>query len=334
VTTKKPVLGLTIGDPAGIGPEISLRVAALPEIQQLCRLVLIGDACVLEAARGAAKVDGPIMVFPGEGLQAILQAEPRAGVIELLNCGVLNDPPPLALPSEEGGIASYTAIMTAIHHAKAGLLSGVVTAPISKLSWSLAGVNRVGHTEVFGEETGSDPYAMLMYSERLAVGLVTCHQSLFSVPESLTVERIVAVGRLLSESVQRLRGTKPRIAVLGLNPHAGEAGLFGLEETMIVGPAVSQLRAEGIDADGPLPPDTAFTTKMRDRFQAFLCMYHDQGLIPFKMISFDDGVNVTMGLPFVRTSVDHGTAYDLAGRGVAEIGSLIAAVKLAVKLAS
>ena len=329
-----PVLALTTGDPAGIGPEISLRAAADDELRGLCRLILIGDASVLEGIRAASKVDSAILAFPAEQAAAVIGNSPRDGVIELLDCGTLPQAIPLAMPSEQGGAASFAYIRTAIELAQSGIVDGVVTAPVNKLAWSLAGVTQPGHTEVFAEETHSDPYAMLMYSDKLAVGLVTCHQSLATVPESLTMERIVATGELLAESIAKIRGGKVRIAVLGLNPHAGESGLFGNEERRIISPAVHELQRRGIDAEGPLPPDTAFTAKALARYDAFLCMYHDQGLIPFKMVSFDDGVNVTMGLPFVRTSVDHGTAYDLAGRGVAGITSMIAAAKLAARLAS
>jgi 4-hydroxythreonine-4-phosphate dehydrogenase len=264
----------------------------------------------------------------------VLISEPQVGRIEVLDTQTLEEAPALALPSEAGGLASYAAINLSIDEALAGRFAAVVTAPINKLAMSLAGVKQPGHTEIFIERTRTPHGAMMMYSERLAVGLVTCHQSLASVPGSLSTNAIVQTGRLLSTSVERIRGRKPRMAVLGLNPHAGESGLFGDEDLRVVAPAIRQLEEEGFIVQGPLPPDTAFTPAMLKRHDAHLCLYHDQGLIPFKMISFDDGVNVTMGLPFPRTSVDHGTAYDLAGRGVAEIGSMLAAIRLAAKLAS
>lgn len=323
------LLGVTIGDPAGVGPEVALRVAAMPEVRSLCRLVLVGDMCVLERAHGVVRCGLGLSVVRESALGGVAG---DVGMIEVVDCGVLSVAPPFGLPSEQGGRASYTYIQRAIVLAKLGLLGGVVTAPINKLAWSLAGVGRTGHTEVFGEETGSDPYAMMMYSERMAVGLVTCHQSLASVPEAMTTERVVGVGRLLSDSVEAIRGSRPRVAVLGLNPHAGEAGLFGSEEARVIGPAVKLLRDAGVDADGPISPDTAFTRQGLEKWGAHLCMYHDQGLIPFKMLCFDSGVNVTMGLPFVRTSVDHGTAYDIAGRGIADVGSMVEAVRLAAMM--
>ncbi|MBI1290041.1 4-hydroxythreonine-4-phosphate dehydrogenase PdxA [bacterium] len=302
-----------MGDPAGIGPEISLRAALEPDVRAACHLVLVGDRIVMEetARRLGRSLEG----------------------VEVLDTACLDAVPPFAQASRAGGEASYAAITRAIDESIAGRFQGVVTAPINKLSLKLAGIDFPGHTEIFGERTGAPHFAMMMYSERLAVGLVTCHQSLASVPGSLTVERIAEVGRLLSEAVRRIRGHQPRLAVLGLNPHAGESGLFGDEESRVVIPAIDLLRAEGYQADGPLPPDTAFSPGALSRFDAHLCLYHDQGLIPFKMISFEDGVNVTMGLPFVRTSVDHGTAFDIAGKGVANIGSLKEAIFLAAKLA-
>jgi 4-hydroxythreonine-4-phosphate dehydrogenase len=312
-STPRTTLALTIGDPAGIGPEVALRAALEPDIRALCRLLLVGDQIVLEdTARwlGVSLAD-----------------------VEILDTKCLSSIPPLAVASRAGGEASYAAITLAIDEAIAGRVHGVVTAPINKLSLKLAGIDFPGHTEIFGERTAAAHYAMMMYSERMAVGLVTCHQSLASVPAALTVERIAEVGRLLSDAVARIRGCRPRMAVLGLNPHAGESGLFGDEESRVVVPAIQLLQAEGHLVEGPLPPDTAFTVAARDRCDAHLCLYHDQGLIPFKMISFEDGVNVTMGLPFVRTSVDHGTAFDIAGKGIAAIGSMKEAIRLAVRLA-
>jgi 4-hydroxythreonine-4-phosphate dehydrogenase len=253
--------------------------------------------------------------------------------LPILDTGCLSQPPPLAIASRAGGQASYAAIDLAINESLAGRVHGVVTGPINKLSLKLAGIPFPGHTEIFGERTNAPHFAMMMYSERIAVGLVTCHQSLASVPASLDTDRIFQVGRLLADSVSLIRGRPTRLAVLGLNPHAGEHGLFGREESDAVEPAILRLREAGYDVEGPLPPDTAFTPKALTRFDAHLCLYHDQGLIPFKMLSFDDGVNVTMGLPFVRTSVDHGTAFDIAGRGVAHIGSMIEAIQLAARLA-
>ncbi len=330
----KPIIALTIGDPAGIGPEICLRAAVHKEVKESVRLILVGDRTVLDHARGFAKVHAPIKSFGQEHLAGILLRDQEDFEIELLDCKTLDGPVELGIPSEAGGKACYTYICSAIDNAKEGFFHGVATAPINKLSLSLAGCEHIGHTEIFGERTSTDKYSMMLYSDKIAVGLVTIHQSLRSVPDALTLDKIVEVGRLLNDAVSKIRGRKTRMAVLGLNPHAGESGLLGKEELTVVNPAVEKLQELGIDATGPLPPDTAFTKSALEKYDAHLCLYHDQGLIPFKMLAFDVGVNVTMGLPFPRTSVDHGTAYDIAGHGVAGVTSLIEAIKLAGKLAA
>lgn len=329
----KPILALTTGDPAGVGPEISLKAALIPAIRSCCRLVLVGDLCVLGEVSRRLRIHGKLVgVTAGDVKDSSRPG--GANVIEVLDCKALDAPPTPSFASPEGGRSSFRYIETAIQLAREGIFSGVVTGPINKKAFQLAGISFPGHTEVFGEYTGTDSFAMMMYSEKMAVGLVTCHQSLRSVPGDLTKERIVEVGRLLADNVARIRGSRPRVAALGLNPHAGEEGLFGDEELWIVTPAVTELRALGYDVEGPLPPDTAFTPDRLAHYGAFLCLYHDQGLIPFKMIAFDEGVNVTMGLPFPRTSVDHGTAYDIAWKGVASTSSLQEAIHLAAKLSA
>lgn len=329
MTAQLPIVAITIGDPAGIGPEISLRVASMPHLRVLCRPVLVGDRCVLESIGPATGVTTPLRCIDESGLAL----PPQGDAIELVDCGTLSHAVPLSVASPEGGRASHAAIHRAIDLALAGKVHAVATAPINKLSLNMAVPGSIGHTEIFGERTASASFAMMMYHDRMAVGLVTVHQALATVPGSLTVDRIVAVGRLLSDSVERIRGVRPRVAVLGLNPHAGEGGMLGGEEIATVIPAIEALKRAGIDAEGPLPPDTAFTTAALERYGAHLCLYHDQGLIPFKMLCFDAGVNVTMGLPFPRTSPDHGTAYDIAGRGIAATSSMEAAVELAARLA-
>lgn len=319
-------LALTVGDPAGIGPEICLRAATGTD------LLLVGDACVLEEA---ARRAGHPMRLSICTLDALASGRPPGaaeGTVHLLDTGALTAPVPLGMPSAEGGRASFAAIGLAIEGARRGLIDAIVTAPVNKLALSMAGIDFPGHTEIFADRTGTRNFAMLMYSPKVAVALATCHQSLRSVPDSLTVDRLVEVGKLLDSYIVRLRGKRPRIAVLGLNPHAGESGLFGNEEARAVAPAVERLRGAGIDAEGPLPPDTAFTPAALGVYTAHLCLYHDQGLIPFKALAFDTGVNITMGIPFVRTSVDHGTAYDIAGKGLADDSSLREAVAAAREL--
>ncbi|MCC5875333.1 MAG: 4-hydroxythreonine-4-phosphate dehydrogenase PdxA [Candidatus Sumerlaeia bacterium] len=322
----KPILALTTGDPAGVGPELSIRAAMRDDIRETCRLVLLGDRKVLQAAANLVGYQGQFTEFEPE--------TPPQGLEIIDPCHLARFPEP-GVATAAGGRAAFAAIEAAIDGARAGTFQGVVTAPINKLALKMAGIEFPGHTEVFGERTNSPAFAMMMYSEKLAVGLVTCHQSLASVPGSLRRERIVEVGRLLADSVGKIRGKKKvRLAVLGLNPHAGEGGLFGNEEGKTIVPAIADLVSAGVNAVGPIPPDTAFTGNKLKEFDAFLCMYHDQGLIPFKMLAFDEGVNVTMGLPFPRTSVDHGTAYDIAWKGIASESSLLKAIALGARLAA
>ncbi len=326
---------MTTGDPAGVGPEVALRALLESDIRERMRPLLIGDQVVLRKTAELLNLDVNFRFYKSHELAGVVVSDqPGKNVVEVLDLSLLTEPLPLSIPSPEGGRASYQYILTAIEAAIEGLVSGVVTAPINKLSLKLANVDWIGHTEIFGEKTETESYAMLMYSDKIAVGLVTCHQNLASVPTALNQERIVQVGTLLNQSLKKLGKPDPKIAVLGLNPHAGEAGLLGNEETLTISPAVQALEKTGVNCEGPIPPDTAFTVSAREKYDGFLCMYHDQGLIPFKMISFEDGVNVTMGLPFPRTSVDHGTAYDIAGRGIASITSMVNAMELCHQLSN
>lgn len=328
----KPILAITAGDPCGIGPEVALRGALSPQARAVATPVLIADregllptmrACGIDARLVNVSVDRERVAWAAHEGEVLLY-EPGAQVGEL----------PFGAPCAPGGRASFAWVEAAIRLARRGLVDGIVTAPISKSAWHMAGILAPGHTEVFADAFRARPWAMLLASRRLNVALATLHQSLASVPGTLTRARIVDTGRLLHETLLRVHGAPPRIAVLGLNPHAGEDGLMGREEIEMVAPAVAELAARGIDAEGPLPPDTAFTQGALARYGGHLCMYHDQGLIPFKALAFDDGVNMTMGLRgTVRTSPDHGTAWGIAGRGVARCSSTVAAIELAARLA-
>lgn len=334
MNSEKPVFALTTGDPAGIGPEISLRAAEREDIRSLARLILVGDRVVLEAAAELVNARRTLHFYQSSEIhQALSRPAPDPEAIEILDIGALSKLPRVGKVDPDAGRASYEYIQAGIDLAKDSHTAGVVTAPINKAAMHAAGLEFPGHTEIFGHTTGSDLYAMMMYHPRMAIGLVTCHLPLMEVSSLLTTERIADVGRLLIRSVKKIRGESPRLAVLGLNPHASEGDIFGSEECNVITPAVEQLWSEGFAVDGPLPPDSAFTAAALEKFGAHLCLYHDQGLIPFKMLHFDEGVNVTMGLPFVRTSVDHGTAYDIAGKGIADIGSMNSAITLAAKLA-
>lgn len=308
-------IAITIGDPAGVGPELALRACADPAVAALCEPVVVGSRALL--ARVAQRLALP--------LPARIDEPPVPGFDP-----AAVEPGRIAAAN---GAAAAAWIDAAIAGCRAGRYAAMTTCPIHKQALHLAGVPFPGHTEMLADRCGvSGGEAMMLYSARIAVALVTVHQSLLSVPAALTPERIVRIGRQFAESLRRLRGRPPRLAVLGFNPHAGEGGLFGDEERAIV-PAVYELLQLGIDAEGPLPPDTAFTPAKRERYDGWLCMYHDQALIPFKALAFDEGVNVTLGLPIVRTSVDHGTAFDIAWQGSASHASLIEAVALAARLA-
>ncbi|MCW8133198.1 MAG: 4-hydroxythreonine-4-phosphate dehydrogenase PdxA [Planctomycetota bacterium] len=325
-----PVIAVSMGDAAGVGPELCVRLLNEPAWPEGSMPLVFGDARTLE--RVAKAIDLPLKVpritqmpepFVGPAIFDVADALAGLDVQPGRNQGPC-------------GKASARFIEAAVRACQAGQCHALVTAPISKKALSLAGIEFPGHTEMIASLTGCERYAMLLYSEaaRLAVAHVTSHQPLKSVPESLTVERIVQVAALLNQHLKLLNeGSTPRIAILGLNPHAGEEGLFGDEEELLVRPAVQRVRALGIEAEGPLPPDTAFAPRALERYQGHVALYHDQGGIPFKMRAFDTGINVTMGLEMIRTSPDHGTAYDIAWQGKAKPDSFFSAYALAAKLA-
>jgi len=328
----RPILGLTMGDPAGIGPEICLRALRAPVVRRLCVPVLLGDAAILRRVakrQFAALADG--VVSPAEFLA--LKSVNRPLIVD---CGAID-----AAKVKPGkisaacGRASYVYIAQAIKLALRGRIDGVVTAPIHKESLNLSGVKFPGHTEIFTALTKARRSCMMLYSDKLTVTMATTHIGYGEVPGKLSAERVETVIRLTAEALRRMLGREPRLGVCGLNPHAGEHGLFGRrEEERFVAPAVTRARRSGIEVEGPLVPDAAFTTGQRKKYDAIVTLYHDQGHIPFKMLAFDTGVNLTLGLPIIRTSVDHGTAFDIAWQGKADPGSLYAAIKVAAALAA
>ncbi len=281
-----PVLGLTHGDPAGIGPEILRAALADPALPNDCTFRVIGS----DAGH-----------TPGR-------------------------------PTTESARAAWDALEEAARLLAAGEIAGVVTGPVSKTGLAAAGFPFPGQTEFFAARAGVDNFAMCLTGGPLTVALATIHVPLREVAALLRTDEIIRVGRLLSESLHRRLGRAPRIAVAGLNPHAGEGGQFGDEEEHIICPAVEALARGGV-FEGPFAPDTVFHRAAAGEFDGVLCMYHDQGLIPLKLLAFDTGVNVTLGLPFVRTSPDHGTAFDIAGTGHARHSSMLAAMQLAAELA-
>lgn len=321
-------IAITMGDPAGVGPEVCLHLLANDAIATLCVPVVFGDAAVLRAC--AAKTGLPFSapaIDPGDLTQITEPSVFDLGVVSLsaFTPGVIN---------AATGNAAFTYVNRAIDAALAGQVAAVSTAPLNKEAMSLAGIKFPGHTEIFAARTGATRWCMMQYSEEITCTFVTVHVGYREVPALLTQERILEVIELTAEGLQRIRGRSPRIVVCGLNPHAGEHGLFGdREEERIIIPAIEAARAKGIEVEGPLPPDTAFLPWKRKSTDAFVCMYHDQGHIPVKALAFDSAVNTTLGLPIIRTSVDHGTALDIAWQGKANPGSLCSAVRLAVQLA-
>jgi len=302
-------VAVTVGDPAGIGPEIALRALARPRDD--AELLLYGSGSALEAC--AQRL--------GLSLPEVPVVDPRP-----------EPAPPPGQSSAAGGHAAAAAVIAAARDALSGDLQALVTAPLNKVSLRAAGYPWPGHTELLAEVSGTPDVAMLFVGGGLRIALLTIHQSLRSVPETLTRDGVERVLRLVSRELPGLGARRGRIAVCGLNPHAGEGGLFGSEEATTLAPAVERLRGEGIDVHGPFPADSLFVRAQRGEFDAVVACYHDQGLIPAKLAGFGHAVNVTLGLPFVRTSVDHGTAFDIAERGGADPGSLIAALDLALEL--
>jgi 4-hydroxythreonine-4-phosphate dehydrogenase len=327
---KKPLIAITMGDPTGIGPEIIARTLAQPEIGEICRLLVLGDPAAME--RGIA-VTGERL-----GLKMLTEGVPgdeaQPGIICLRPLSRLSASDlEFGRPTTAAGEAMFRYITEAARLCVSGAAAAMATAPISKEALNRAGHNYPGHTELLAELTGTRDFVMMLAGKRLRVTLVTIHEALSAVPELVTLEKVLATIRITHRDVHRYFRSNPRLAVLALNPHCGERGLFGDEEERIIGPAVAAAREEGIDAVGPLSADTLFHFAARGDYDAVVCMYHDQGLIPLKLLHFDDGVNVTLGLPIIRTSVDHGTAYDLAGTGRASAASMAAAIRMAAEMA-
>ncbi|MCE9615449.1 MAG: 4-hydroxythreonine-4-phosphate dehydrogenase PdxA [Lentisphaerae bacterium] len=318
-----------MGDPAGIGPELCLRALAAPEVRARCVPVLIGDVGVLRrvAAQTGLALEAPVCTFTDD------EAMASAVAPLIVDCGAID-----AASVHPGeiqaacGRAAYLYIETAVKACLDGRVAAMATAPIHKEALHLAGVPQPGHTEILAHLTGATNVCMMLASEEIIVSLVTIHVGLARVPRLVTAARIVEVAELTAAALRRMGRTEPRLTVCALNPHAGEGGLFGREDIEIIAPAVAQLRARGLRVEGPLAPDTAFVPARRQQTDAYIAMYHDQGLIPFKMLAFEHGVNITLGLPIVRTSVDHGTAFDLAWQGRASAASLIASLHWAARL--
>ena len=337
---QRPIIGITMGDPCGIGPEIGVKALACERVASICRPLLIGDVSVIEEA---AVLSGSGLRIRSVSTETGARFEP--GVIDILqpeDCNIKEQPH--GKVSAEAGHAAFVVIEKAIELAMNGRIHAVVTGPINKAAINAAGHHFQGHTEIFARYTGTEDYAMLLIYGDLRVIHVTTHVPLGQVSGLITKVRVLKVIKLAYETCKKLGIVNPRIGVAGLNPHASDGGLFGSEETEHILPAIEEAKTAGIDAQGPVPPDTLFPKALGGWFDICVAMYHDQGHIPLKVVGFKwdkandrwdsvNGVNITLGLPVIRTSVDHGTAFDIAGKGIASPDSMINAIEYAVRLA-
>jgi len=324
------IFAVTMGDPAGIGPEVCLKAIG----RWTCAFapIVFGDAGVLERLAKASDLPVPPV---SDSLEEAIDLAGSAGAA-VFHIDSLGDDFQPRHVSAATGRASYCYIVKAIEAALAGRVSAIVTGPIHKEALRDAGIAYPGHTEIFEALTHAPRACMMLTSETLTCSFVTTHVGLCDVPGMISTRRVLDVLELTNEGMWKILGRSPRLAVCGLNPHAGEGGLFGRrEEEFLIAPAIEQARRLGLDVEGPLPPDTAFLPSRRGRTDAFVCMYHDQGHIPLKALSFETAVNTTLGLPVVRTSVDHGTALDIAWQAFnADETSMLQAMRLASKLAT
>lgn len=327
---RKPVIVITMGDPAGIGPEIIAKVIDSTEIFPLCRPVVIGDAGVMRKLIEEMRLSVTV-----NSIASLAHADPAKGKLDVLDLkNVKLTTHRWGAPDASSGEAVVQYVKKAVELTMKREADAVVTAPISKEMMNAAGHHYAGHTELLADLTGTKDYGMMFVGGGLRIILATIHIALKDVPRHITQATILKTLRLAHHSTKYIGIEKPRIGVAALNPHAGEGGLFGSEERDVILPAVIKARGEGIDASDPIPADTLFYKARSNYFDIVVAMYHDQGLAPLKMVAFGNAVNVTVGLPIIRTSVDHGTAYDIAGKGCADPASLLEAIKLAAKMAA
>jgi 4-hydroxythreonine-4-phosphate dehydrogenase len=330
-------LALTMGDPAGVGPEVTVRALALLSEDLRREVIVVGEALWLQLVAGEIGGAAANLIFKERvnsnrqdtGGQVVAAGEvavcsPLAGVLPQLSRGC---------DHAVFGDASFKYVQRGVQLVLDGICQALVTAPISKRAWHLAGHNYPGHTELLRELSGSAKVGMMFWGERLKVLLATTHLPLAKVPQVLTVDLLQSQIEMLYDFMQQF-GLSGDIGLAALNPHAGEQGAFGDEEETILRPALTRLREKGIPVVGPVPADVLFYQALNGRYGALVALYHDQGLVPFKMLYFNDGVNLSIGLPFIRTSVDHGTAFDISSKFIADSSSMTAAIALALKLSS
>jgi 4-hydroxythreonine-4-phosphate dehydrogenase len=337
--SQKPIIGITMGDPASIGPEIAIKAFLRDRVTGICRPLVVGDAGVLEQT--ARQLGLPVEV---RGVSRVADAVFQPGVIDVLDMKTVDlSSLMMGEVSAMAGHAAFEAVRKVIELALAGEVDATVTGPINKKSINEAGHHFAGHTEIYAHYTNTARYGMLLVEENLKVIHVSTHVSLRQACDLVKKERVLAVIGLLKDGLVLLGEKNLKIGVAGLNPHAGDSGLFGTEDDMEILPAVLAARELGYDVDGPVPPDTLFAKAATGHYGGVVAMYHDQGHIPFKLNGFKwnaekqrmdsvKGVNITMGLPIIRTSVDHGTAFEIAGRGIASADAMVLAIEAAVQL--
>jgi 4-phospho-D-threonate 3-dehydrogenase / 4-phospho-D-erythronate 3-dehydrogenase len=334
---QKPILGISMGDPAGIGPEVIVKALLKRSVYKRCKPVVVGDAGVIKQAvdflNGTLKVNA---------ISNIDHAKSRYGTIDVFDLANFSQEVVYGKVSAEAGKAAFESIEKVIELAKKGEVDATVTAPINKEAINLAGFHFSGHTEIYAHYTGTKKYAMLLVHKNLRVIHVSTHVSLRQACDHVEKDRIIEVTRLLYDACLGFGITEPRIAVAGLNPHSGDNGLFGWEEEKEIIPAITALQSEGYNVEGPVPADTLFSKAIGGMYDGCVAMYHDQGHIPFKVVGFNwsktkkrlevEGVNITLGLPIIRVSVDHGTAFEIAGKGMASEKAMLTSLDYAIKM--
>lgn len=324
-----PIIAITMGDAAGCGPEIIVKALADQTVYQMCRPLVFGDAKRMSFIRD--RIEGSLKINRVTDAQSGLY---QCGTIDVLDFDNVPADLPFGQVDSRAGHAAYQYIEAAVQQALEKQVAAIVTAPINKEALHKGGHKFPGHTEILGELSQTKDYAMMLSSDDLKVIHVTTHVSMRQAADLIKKERVLRIIRLADRTLRLLGLENPRIAVAGFNAHAGENGLFGREDLDDILPAVDAAQKEGINASGPIPPDTVFfRTVKRKEFDIVVVMYHDQGHIPIKVLGFEEGINVTVGLPFLRTSVDHGTAFDIAGKGIADSASMTAAINFAAKVA-
>lgn len=328
----KPKIAITMGDPSGIGPELCLKLLEDPETLNLCQPVIFGSAEILELAANELNLNSPKSILSYESWQSLGTVDSKVQLIDINNMN--SNELMKGQVSVESGQASLEYLEKAIDATVSKKFDGLTTCPINKVSINKAGCEYPGHTEILAEKTGSNEYCMMQYSKEITASFVTCHVGLKEACSLINQDRVLMVIKLTAKALELINDSKSdNILVCGLNPHSGESGLFGEEEEEnLIAPAIEKALSMGYNVSGPIVPDTAFIPNRRKTTGAYICMYHDQGHIPLKALAFDKAVNVTLGLPIVRTSVDHGTAFDISWEGTANVSSLIEATKLAAKL--